>query len=119
MKQVRAGSINGIIGVNLGKNKESLDPINDYVSGIQRFSSLADYLVVNISSPNTPGLRDFERGRELEKLLGAVVAARNAHTYRRPLFLKLSPDLSAKEREQIAQIINKPEVRFGLIEFFV
>lgn len=97
----------GIVGVNLGKNRDSVDPVNDYIKGIEKFGSVADYLVINISSPNTPGLRDYQKKEQLQVLLAKLVAARNSlncHT-KPPLLLKLAPDLSHEERKDIAQIV--------------
>lgn len=88
-----------ILGVNLGKNKETPneEAAHDYVRLVGVFAEVADYLVVNVSSPNTPGLRDLQRGQALRSLLGAVVAARDvegARIGRRvPLLVKLAPDL--------------------------
>ncbi|MCC6621415.1 MAG: quinone-dependent dihydroorotate dehydrogenase [Deltaproteobacteria bacterium] len=82
-----------VVGVNLGKNKATPNELAaaDYVRLVTRFESLADYLVVNVSSPNTQGLRDLQERRALEELLAAVVAARGPA--RTPLFVKLAPDL--------------------------
>ena len=60
------------MGVNLGKNKESPDAVNDYVIGVQRFADVANYLVVNVSSPNTPGLRDMQGRQQLKELIEKV-----------------------------------------------
>lgn len=62
-----------LVGVNLGKNKSSADAINDYTQGVQKFSRVADYLVVNVSSPNTPGLRDLQGKQKLQTLLDKVL----------------------------------------------
>jgi len=62
----------GIVGVNVGKNKTSSDATEDYVRGVRTFSDVADYIVVNISSPNTAGLRDLQQKQELEKLIQKV-----------------------------------------------
>ena len=70
----------GIVGVNIGANKDSTDRIRDYELGIERFAPLAAYLTVNISSPNTPGLRDMQARASLAELLARVVAARDAAT---------------------------------------
>ena len=64
------------MGVNLGKNKESADPVDDYVLGVRLFGEVADYLVVNVSSPNTPGLRNMQGGEQLEELLDKVCKKR-------------------------------------------
>lgn len=96
----------GIVGVNIGANKESPDRIKDYVDGINRFEPVASYLTVNISSPNTPGLRTLQTGEDLDRLLDSVIAARNGFaaltaSARKPVFLKVAPDL---QREDIAEI---------------
>ena len=61
-----------IIGINLGKNKNSKDPVDDYVQGIECLGPFADYIVINVSSPNTPGLRDMQRRKQLAQLLNRV-----------------------------------------------
>ncbi len=92
----RAGRA-GIVGVNIGANKDSADRIGDYELGVERFAPLASYLTVNISSPNTPGLRDMQARASLAELLSRVVAARDAAVAKAgrkvPLFLKIAPDL--------------------------
>jgi dihydroorotate dehydrogenase len=82
----------GIVGVNIGCNKDTEDPVSDFVRGVAVFAPLADYLTVNVSSPNTPGLRDWQAGERLARLLDAVLDAR-ARGPAVPLFLKLAPDL--------------------------
>jgi len=94
----------GIVGVNLGKNRDSTDPIADYAEGVRRTAALADYLVVNVSSPNTPGLRDLQARETLETLLRALVAARAETGASPPLLLKIAPDLVAEERADIAAV---------------
>ncbi|WAJ30379.1 quinone-dependent dihydroorotate dehydrogenase [Antarcticirhabdus aurantiaca] len=97
----------GIVGVNIGANKDSADRIGDYVEGVNRFEEVARYLTINISSPNTPGLRKLQEGSELKDLIEAVVAARNGYAAlaampRRPVFLKVAPDLETYQIEAIA-----------------
>ena len=92
----------GIIGINLGKNKESTDAVADYVKGIKIFAPYADYLTINISSPNTPGLRDLQ-GDGLSDLLKQVVAARDAAPKRPPIFVKIAPDLTEAQMQNIAK----------------
>ncbi len=84
-----------IVGVNLGKNKDTPNEraLDDYGALLERFSPLCDYLVVNVSSPNTQGLRDLQARAELEALLGGLVARREGLADKRPLLVKLSPDL--------------------------
>ncbi len=105
-RQNEMGSRHGpaLIGVNLGRNKDSPDAITDYVAGVTAMAGLADYLVVNISSPNTPGLRALQGRGPLTKLLGAVMEAREISGHRPPLLLKVAPDLTGEDKEDIAQV---------------
>lgn len=108
----------GILGVNLGKNKESANAGDDYVKGIQKFGSVADYLVVNISSPNTPGLRNLQSREALKELLKSVVKARNQLEVRKkpPLLIKLAPDLSIQEMIDVAEVISEDSCKIdGMI----
>ncbi|MCO5063421.1 MAG: quinone-dependent dihydroorotate dehydrogenase [Rhizobiaceae bacterium] len=95
----------GIVGVNIGANKDSADRMADYELGIERFAALASYLTVNISSPNTPGLRTMQSREHLSELLARVMTARDrfAQAGRAvPVFLKIAPDLSEAELDDIA-----------------
>ena len=98
--QQRRGS--GIVGINLGANKDSDDRIADYVAGVARFGAMANYLTVNISSPNTPGLRGLQSRGELETLLARLNEARAKLSRSVPMLLKISPDLSEAELADIA-----------------
>jgi dihydroorotate dehydrogenase len=91
----------GVVGVNIGANKESPDRVADYVAGVEAMSPVADYLTVNISSPNTPGLRNLQAGGELDELLVAVQAVRTVGGP--PVFLKVAPDLENGDHERIAR----------------
>uniref|UniRef100_A0A1B6DRI4 Dihydroorotate dehydrogenase (quinone), mitochondrial n=1 Tax=Clastoptera arizonana TaxID=38151 RepID=A0A1B6DRI4_9HEMI len=111
-------SFKGVLGINLGKNKTSADPSDDYTKGILKFGEVADYLVINISSPNTPGLRDWQKKEHLQNLLSKLVVARNSLSCdpKPPLLLKLAPDLTTQEKHDIAQVILDPKCRVdGLI----
>ncbi len=90
----------GIVGVNIGANKDSQDRIADYVAGVRAMSPVADYLTVNISSPNTPGLRNLQASGELVELLAAVKEARLSGV---PVFLKVAPDLDSGDHEHIVR----------------
>ena len=84
----------GVVGINVGANKDSADRIADYAIGVAKAAAVADYVTINISSPNTPGLRDLQSQPELGELLAASDAARQLATgVRCPLFLKIAPDL--------------------------
>jgi dihydroorotate dehydrogenase len=95
----------GIVGVNLGKNRDTGDPAADYIEGIRRAARLADYLVVNISSPNTPGLRNLQRRVNLNALLNTLLRVREESGCRVPLLVKIAPDLSPAEQEDIARVV--------------
>jgi dihydroorotate dehydrogenase len=96
----------GLVAVNIGANKTSDDRIADYVAGIAAFAPLADFFTVNVSSPNTPGLRDLQARAALADLLGRVVAARDAIAAkggrRVPVLLKIAPDLSDEGLADVA-----------------
>ncbi|XP_040266209.1 dihydroorotate dehydrogenase (quinone), mitochondrial [Bufo bufo] len=97
------------LGVNLGKNKTSEDAAADYTRGVRELGPLADYLVINVSSPNTPGLRDLQGREQLHHLLAKVVNARNAlpREHRPALLVKIAPDLSLRDKEDIASVMTQ------------
>ncbi|XP_075975457.1 dihydroorotate dehydrogenase 2 [Anticarsia gemmatalis] len=108
----------GLLGINLGKNKLSQSPTEDYTLGIKKFSDVADYFVINISSPNTPGLRALQKKEELQTLLTEINKTREVVQTKNkpPLLLKLAPDLSSEEMREIVSVISKPECKVdGLI----
>lgn len=96
----------GILGVNIGAGRDSKDRIGDYVSGVARMGAVADYLTINISSPNTPGLRDLQAPDVLDALLARVQAARRAAERSPPLLVKLAPDIADAALPEIIQIIQ-------------
>jgi dihydroorotate dehydrogenase len=95
----------GVVGANFGANKDAADRIGDYVRGLEALWGLADYFTVNISSPNTPGLRALQTKAALEELLGRVTEAarRLPAEGARPIFLKVAPDLEDAEVAAIAE----------------
>ena len=90
----------GIVGINIGANKDSVDRISDYVLGARAMAPLADYLTINISSPNTPGLRALQDKGALDELLVAVMAVKG----KTPVFLKVAPDLQTTDISDIASV---------------
>jgi len=97
----------GIVGVNIGANKESLDRGEDYVLGVMRFNSVASYFTVNISSPNTPGLRDLQAPEALDELLTRIMSARSRlvkdGALRRPVIVKIAPDIAEDDIRPIVE----------------
>ena len=100
----------GIVGVNIGANKDSADRIADYVRGYKAFADIASYLTVNISSPNTPGLRDLQARNELEALLGRLNDARAGREFP-PLLVKIAPDLEDAALDDMADVFLRHEGR--------
>jgi dihydroorotate dehydrogenase len=93
----------GIVGANVGPNRDSPDPTADCAAGVRAFAGLVDYLVINVSSPNTPGLRDLQGRRALEALIAAVLAARLETGMAPPLLIKIAPDLAPEDLRDIAE----------------
>ncbi|MFM9850306.1 MAG: quinone-dependent dihydroorotate dehydrogenase [Hyphomicrobiaceae bacterium] len=97
----------GVVGVNIGANKDSADRAADYVAGLEAFYGVASYFTVNISSPNTPGLRDLQAPAALDELLTRVMSARERMTAqgppRRPVVVKIAPDIAEADLPAIAQ----------------
>jgi len=108
----RAGE-GGIVGVNIGANRDSANRAADYVQLIEIFAPVASYFTVNISSPNTPGLRDLQRASALDDLLGRVIDARERVRPRAgptPVLLKISPDLTLPDLDDVVGIARKHRV---------
>ena len=107
----------GPVGVNIGKNRHSSDALADYSQCVRKLAPLADYLVVNVSSPNTVGLRDLQRAAALPQLLQAVKAARHAvcKEFSPPILVKLSPDLAPGQLEEVADIILAEKIDGAII----
>jgi dihydroorotate dehydrogenase len=97
----------GIVGVNVGANKDSSDRVADYVKLIETFAPVASYFTVNVSSPNTPGLRNLQQSAALDELLAKVIDARERvrkNAGDSPVLLKIAPDLSLAELDDVVQI---------------
>ncbi|RTG89406.1 dihydroorotate dehydrogenase [Schistosoma bovis] len=106
----------GVIGVNLGCNKTSTDPTADYVAGVRKFGEVADYLVINVSSPNTPGLRSLQTREKLRDLLSKVLSARNQLLKKTPILLKISPDENDQSLKDIVEVALDSKTRIdGMI----
>jgi dihydroorotate dehydrogenase len=94
----------GVAGINIGANKNSADRIADYRAGFETLAPLADYVAVNVSSPNTPGLRALQDAKALRHLLETLLEARTKSGSRVPLLLKIAPDLEMPALDDITQI---------------
>ncbi len=110
--KARAGKP-GIIGVNVGANKESSDRAGDYVTGVRTFADVASYFTINISSPNTPGLRDLQQAPALNSLLARIIEARDERAAvhgRKPVLLKIAPDLTPGDLDDIVRVARERKV---------
>jgi len=105
--------LSGIIGVNIGANKDSADRVADYVTLIETFAPVASYFTINVSSPNTPGLRNLQQSAALDDLLARVIDARERvqrNAGDSPVLLKIAPDLSLAELDDVVQIARSRRV---------
>ena len=94
----------GVVGINIGANKDSADRIADYRQAFARLAPFANYVAVNVSSPNTPGLRNLQQRDELERLLGAIMDERGRTVPDKPILLKIAPDLDPIAIDEIADV---------------
>lgn len=110
LARLRTRKDEGIVGVNIGANADSADKVADFVAGIETFASVADYLVVNVSSPNTPGLRDLQAPEALEGMLARLMDARHkavaAGSPRRPILVKLAPDIHDEDLPEVVERLS-------------
>lgn len=105
------------IGINIGKNKDTDDALSDYLILLKKFYSLASYITINISSPNTKNLRDLQSAQNLDTFLSEIIKEKNRlkkQTKNIPILLKIAPDLTKKQQEDIAQIALERKID-GLI----
>jgi dihydroorotate dehydrogenase len=98
------GPAHGVVGVNIGPNKDSVDRVADYVLGVKTFADVARYFTINISSPNTPGLRDLQQRGALDELIARVIDARDACAVRRPVLVKIAPDVDLMTLDDIVSV---------------
>jgi len=112
--RLRARRRGGIVGVNIGANKDSEDRVADYRAAFARLAPMADYIAVNISSPNTPGLRGLQDRDELERLLSALTQSRSHLGLSVPLLVKIAPDLDGQALDAIADVASRSGIE-GLI----
>jgi len=96
----------GVFGINIGKNKTSVDAVADYLTMLDGVYAAADYVTLNISSPNTPGLRDMQHADALHQLLDAVCNRREQLSVIVPLWLKLAPDLTDEQCAEVANVVK-------------
>ena len=109
-KRIKKNKPIGILGVNIGPNWDSKDRVEDYLIGFKKFHNLADYITINISSPNTENLRDFHNLDELENLLGKIFAEKKKLSSKIPIALKVSPDINNEIVKHISKLLIEYKV---------
>ena len=109
-KRIKKNKPIGILGVNIGPNWDSKDRVGDYLIGFKKFHNLADYITINISSPNTENLRDFHNLYELENLLGKIFAEKKKLSSKIPIALKVSPDINNEIVKHISKLLIEYKV---------
>jgi dihydroorotate dehydrogenase len=116
VRNVEKASRNGILGINIGKNRGTPNDkaAGDYIYCLERVFALADYVTVNISSPNTSGLRDLQQEETLRRFIGELRGAQeelgSVHGHRTPMLLKVSPDMSDAEMDGVASVLNRARI---------
>ena len=109
-KRIKSGKKKGVLGINIGPNKNTKDQKNDFCLGLKNFFDIADYITINISSPNTEGLRDFHDQEKLKDLLLALNKIKNENKINIPLLLKISPDIVDNHISEIADVAIKNDI---------
>ena len=102
--RLAASKVEGVVGVNVGPNKDAADRLADFALGVKTFAPFASYLAINVSSPNTPLLRDLQRRDALDELAARVVAARDEAAPRRPVLIKIAPDLDQRGLDDVVAV---------------
>ena len=104
------GKAGGVVGINIGANKDSVDRTADYVACIKALSPHVSFLTVNVSSPNTPGLRNLQQAAALDELLARVIDARESAGARRPVLLKIAPDLTLGDLDDVVGVARRHRI---------
>ena len=107
LKKLNLNSLsNGIVGINIGKNKDTTNYLDDYIYCLEKLGSLANYVTINISSPNTPGLRDLQNRGQIENLVQSINNKKNSilNLKDTPIFFKIAPDMDEEQIRDIALI---------------
>ena len=113
--RIKKNEPKGLLGINIGPNKDSINRIEDYIICFKRFLNLADYITINISSPNTENLRDFHQTSELDILIKSILEEKKNFSSNIPIAIKISPDLSQSQIEDISEILINNKVETVII----
>ncbi|MDA8737887.1 quinone-dependent dihydroorotate dehydrogenase [Candidatus Pelagibacter bacterium] len=113
--RIRRNKKLGLLGINIGPNKDTSDRLNDYLIGLKTFHEEADYITINISSPNTENLRNFHEGDKLQDLLKSIITEKKNLNSNIPIAVKVSPDISEDQVNQITEILLENEINVVIV----
>ena len=113
--KIRSNPPSGLLGINIGPNKDTKDQLNDYLIGLRTFHDIADYITINISSPNTENLRDFHDQIKFKKLINSIVQEMEKLKSNTPIAVKISPDISNEQATQISEILLSNKIETVII----
>jgi dihydroorotate dehydrogenase len=115
LNRIKSNNKLGLLGINIGPNKDSNDRMNDYIIGLKTFHEVADYITINISSPNTENLRNFHEDSKLQELLKSILKAKNDLKSNVPIAVKISPDIEENQINLISEILLENEIKAVII----
>tara|TARA_E500000331_G_scaffold239886_1_gene230263 strand:- start:672 stop:1712 length:1041 start_codon:yes stop_codon:yes gene_type:complete len=113
--RILSSSPNGLLGINIGPNKDTKDRVKDFLVGLRKFHDIGDYLTINISSPNTENLRNFHNDEEMGELLQEIQIEKDKLKTNIPIAIKISPDLELKSIDKICEILIKNKISTVII----
>ena len=115
LDRIKSNKNLGLLGINIGPNKDSNDRLNDYLIGLKTFHQVADYITINISSPNTENLRNFHEENKLQDLLKSITKEKNNLKSEVPIAVKISPDIDENQINLICEILLENEIKMIII----
>jgi len=115
LDRIKSNKNLGVLGINIGPNKESNDRLNDYLIGLKTFHQVADYITINISSPNTENLRNFHEETKLQELLKSILKEKDNLKSEIPIAVKISPDIDENQINLISEILLENEIKMVII----
>ena len=115
LDRIKSNKNLGLLGINIGPNKDSNDRLNDYLIGLKTFHQVADYITINISSPNTENLRNFHEETKLQELLKSILREKNNLKSEVPIAVKISPDIDENQISLISEILLENEIKMIII----
>ena len=115
LDRIKSNNKLGLLGINVGPNKDSNNRMNDYLIGLKTFHQVADYITINISSPNTENLRNFHEETKLQELLKSIIKEKNDLKSKVPIAVKISPDIDENQIDLISEILLENEIKAIII----